>query len=113
MNRKLKQDFYKSVDPKKINTDTKFWMIVKPMFSNVNPMEQKIVLIEGEEILAKDEEVTECLNTYFVNITDSSILNATYNESNIRIWTSSRINIRIRNRHWRLCSPDSLIICSV
>ncbi len=77
MNRKLKRDFYKSVDPKKINTDTKFWKMVKPMFSNVNPMEQKIILVEGEEILTKDEAVAECLNTYFVNITDSLNLNAT------------------------------------
>ena len=44
---------------------------MKPMFSEVNPMEQKIIRIEGEEIFAKDEEVAECLNTYFVNITDS------------------------------------------
>ena len=48
MNRKLKPDYYNSVDPKKINTDTKFWKMVKPMFSNVNPMEQKIILIEGD-----------------------------------------------------------------
>ena len=95
MNRKLKRDFYKSVDPKKINTDTKFWKMVKPMVSNVNPMEQKIILIEGEEILAKDEEVAECLNTYFVNITDSLNLNASDNESNVEDSLDSRIDTAI------------------
>ena len=79
----MKRDFYKSIDPKNINTDTKFWKRVKPMFSNVNPMEQKIILIEGEEILTKDEEVAECLNTYFVNITDSLNLNVASYESNV------------------------------
>ena len=67
-----------------MNNDKKFWKMVKPMFSNVNPMEQKIILIEGEEILAKDKEVAECLNNYFVNITGSSNLNETYNEGNVK-----------------------------
>ena len=95
MNRKLKRDYYNSVDPKKINTDTKFWKMVKPMFSNVNPMEQKIILIEGDEILAKDEEVAECLNAYFVNITDSLNLNATDNERNVEDSLDSRIETAI------------------
>ena len=95
VNRKLKRDFYKSVDPKKINTDKNFWKMVKPMVSNVNPMEQKIILIEGEEILAKDEEVAECLNTYFVNITDSLNLNASDNESNVEDSLDSRIDTSI------------------
>ena len=38
INRKWKRDFYKSINPKKMNTDTKFWKIVKSIFSNVNPM---------------------------------------------------------------------------
>ena len=49
----------------------------------MDPMEQKIILIEGEEILTKDEDVAECLNTYFVNITDSLNMNATSFESNV------------------------------
>ena len=39
MKRKLKREFYKSVHPKKLNTDTKFCKLVKPIFSNANPME--------------------------------------------------------------------------
>ena len=48
------------------------------MFSNVNTIEQKIILIEGEEILTKDEVLAECLDTYFVNITDTFNLNAIF-----------------------------------
>ena len=65
------------------------------MFSNVNPIEQKSILIEGEEILAKDEEVAECLNTYFVKISDSLNLNATDNESNVEDSLDSRIDTAI------------------
>ena len=94
MNRQQKRDFYKSVDPKKTNSVTKFWNMVQPIFTNVNPMEQKNILVE-EEILTKDEAVAECLNTYFVTITDSLNLNATYNEKKVENSLDSRIDTAI------------------
>ncbi len=49
MNRKAKSDFYRST---RLNlgpyNEKKFWKAVKPMFSNGNPMGEKVVLIEDE-----------------------------------------------------------------
>ena len=41
------------------------------MFSNVDPTRDRIILIEGDKILSRDEEVSACFNKYFSNITDS------------------------------------------
>ena len=41
------------------------------MFSNLDPTRDGIILIEGDKILSRDEEVSECFNEYFSNITDS------------------------------------------
>ena len=46
-----------------------------PVLSNVNRMEQTIILIKREEMLAMDEAVAECLNTKHINITHSLNLN--------------------------------------
>ena len=48
-----------------------FWKMVKPTFSNVNPMSDKIILIEDEKVITDDTEIAESFNTYFLNITDS------------------------------------------
>ena len=71
MNRKAKRDFYHSVDVNKIDNDKKFWRAVKSVFSNGDPMGEKIVLVENGEVVSDDKIIAECLNTHFVNITDS------------------------------------------
>ena len=56
---------------KKIDNDKEFWKTVKPLFSNKNPMSEKIILIEDSKILSNDAEVAECFNEYFCNITNN------------------------------------------
>ena len=56
---------------KRIDNDKEFWKTVKPLFSNKNPMSEKIIVIEDGNILSNDAEVAEYLNEYFCNITDS------------------------------------------
>ena len=51
--------------------DKKFWRAVKPVFSNGDRMGDKIILIENGEVVSDDKIIAECLNTHFVNITDS------------------------------------------
>ena len=41
------------------------------MFSNGNPMGEKIVLIEEEVIISDDAMIAECFNSHFVSVTDS------------------------------------------
>ena len=71
INRKAKFDFYRSIEPRSIANDKTVWKAVKPMFSNRNPMGEKIVLIEDEVIISDDAMIAECFNSHFVNITDS------------------------------------------
>ena len=59
------------VQSERIDNDKEFWKTVIPLFSNKNPMSEKIILIEDGKILLKDEEVAECFNEYFCNNTDS------------------------------------------
>ena len=70
-NRKSKRNFYNSVYINAIDSDRKFWNAVKPMFSNRNPMEEKIVLIEDDIIISDDKVIAESFNSHFVTITDS------------------------------------------
>ena len=47
---------------------------MKPLFSNSDPMSNKIILAENGEILQEEVQVAESLNSYFLNIIDTLIL---------------------------------------
>ena len=80
LNIKTKREYFKSIQSTTIENGKKFWKTVKPLFSNTNAMGEKITLIEDDKILSKDEEVPECFNTYFTNITDSLDIAPTFRE---------------------------------
>ena len=44
---------------------------MKPLFTNKNPVSEKMILIDDGKIVSNDVEIAECLNTYFTNITNS------------------------------------------
>ena len=69
MNRKAKFYFFRSIEPRSLDNDKKFWKMVKLMFSNSSQMREKLVLIEV--IISDDTVVTECFNSHFINIIDS------------------------------------------
>ena len=71
LNVKAKKQHFMSIQSKTIDNENKFWKTVKPLFSNRNPMCEKITLIENGKILSNDEEIAECFNEYFTHITDS------------------------------------------
>ena len=49
-----------------------FWQTFKPLLSNkCSNSTRKVTLIDKGVLLSKDEEVSGCVNTYFVNITDT------------------------------------------
>ena len=71
LNIQAKRQSFTSIQSKTMDNDKKFWKTVKPLFSNKNPMSEKITLIEDGRILSNDVGVAECFNEYFCNITDS------------------------------------------
>lgn len=71
LNIQAKRQYFMSIRSKTIDNDKKFWKTVKPLFSNKNPMSEKITLIEDGKILSSDVEVAECFKESFCNIMDS------------------------------------------
>ena len=80
LNIQAKRQFFMSIQSKTIDNDEKFWKTVKPLFSNKNPMSEKITLIEDARILSNDVEVAECFNEYFCNFTDSLDIDPLFKE---------------------------------
>ena len=72
MNKQAKIKFYKNLDPKTLDSGKAFWQTFKPLLSNkCSNSARKITLIDEGALLSKDEEVSECFSTYFVNIIDT------------------------------------------
>ena len=44
---------------------------MNPFFSNVNPMSEKVILVDGEKIIADDTNIVQFFNAYFINTTES------------------------------------------
>ena len=80
LNIQAKRQHFMSLQSKTIDNDKKFWKTVKPLFTNKNPMSEKITLIEDGRILSNDVEVAECFNEYFCNITDSLDIDPLFKE---------------------------------
>ena len=78
MNRLAKRKFYMSIDTTFIGNDKKFYKTIKPYFSNVNPITDRLIFIQNDEIVSEDKMIAECLNSHFVNITNSLGLDPTF-----------------------------------
>ena len=68
LNRQAKSEYFNEVS----NTESSrpFWETCKPLFSNKHACgDSKIMLIENDKMLLKNEEIAEEFNQYFGNIT--------------------------------------------
>ena len=74
---------------------------MKPVFSNADPMGDKLILIEDGEVVSDDKIIAECLNTQLVNITNSLGLNLSFknNETDFSMEESIDIAIAKYNNH--------------
>ena len=95
MNRKAKCDFYHSVNANTIDNDKTFWRVVKPVFSNGDPMGDKIILIENGKVILNDKIIAECLNTHIVNFTDSLGLNPSFKNNETDLSMEESIDMAI------------------
>ena len=66
--RRTKKEYYRNLDPRKVADNRTFWRTVKPFLFNKSVENQKIILVEKEEILIKDNSVAKVLNNFFSNI---------------------------------------------
>ena len=93
MNRKAKRDFFHSLEANRIDNDKKFWKVVKPTFSNSDPMGEKLTLIENGENMLDDKAIAECLHSHFVSITDSLGQNTSFKSSETDLSVDDRVDM--------------------
>ena len=65
--RKTKKQYYGDLNEKNVLDNKKFWKTVKPFLSDKCPLNEKIIIVENDEIISNDKEVAEVLNTNIVS----------------------------------------------
>ena len=66
--RRTKKEYYGNLDSKKVTDNRTFWRTVKPFLSNKYIENEKLILVEKEEIVTNDSSVAKVLNNFFSNI---------------------------------------------
>ena len=70
--KKEKKKFFNNLDPSFVNDTKKFWKNIKSYFSDKGRNASKISLIgPNDNLISKDEDICEELNTFFETATDS------------------------------------------
>ena len=66
--RKTKREYYSNLDEKNIYDNKTFWKTVKPMLSKKIKFNERITLIENDEIIKTEKRTAEVLNAFFSNV---------------------------------------------
>ena len=69
LTKKVKKEYFENLNLNSITDNKKFWKSVKPNFTNKTKKNEKIILVENENIISENKEIAEIMNDYFVNIT--------------------------------------------
>ena len=62
---KEKRKFYNNIDISLVTDNKKFWKTVSPLFSEKYFSKRKLILVEDNNVVSKDGEVAETVNTFF------------------------------------------------
>ena len=52
-----KKQFYTNLDIKDVTDNKKFWKTVKPLLGDKGGLKEKILVVEKEQMITKDEEL--------------------------------------------------------
>ena len=66
-----KKKYYNNLDNTSITDNNIFWKTVKPCFSDNRIGQQKIVVVENDEIISNDDTLADTFNIFFSNIMDN------------------------------------------
>ena len=69
--KKERRKYYSNLDHKEITDNKQFWKTVKPFLSYKGQTGNKITLVDNNEIIITDEDVSEKFNSFFVNAVKS------------------------------------------
>ena len=76
--KKERKNYYSNINLSNITDNKKFWRTIKPFFTDKSNKTKPITIIKNNEIISKDQEVAETLNSFFENAVKS--LHITKNE---------------------------------
>ena len=66
--RKAKKSYYSNLDHKKIVDNKTFWKTIKPFFTDKGVNHDNITLVENEETVSDNKEISETLNNFFSEV---------------------------------------------
>ena len=68
LSRKSKREYFGNLNEKKVCDNKKFWSVAKPLLSNNVVSNEKITLIENNNIIKNNEKTATVLNSFFSNV---------------------------------------------
>ena len=68
LERKTKLDYFDKPNHKKVSYNKTFCKTLKPFFTDKGVNHDKILLVEGNEIISDNDEISEKLNNFFADI---------------------------------------------
>ena len=71
---KTKREYYSNLEEKNICDNKTFWEIVKPMLSKKIKVNERITLIENDEIIKTEKGTAKVLNAFFSNIVQNLVI---------------------------------------
>ena len=69
--RKTKTEYFQKLNVNDLSDNRKFWITIKPFFSNKDLNSSKLILKESNRLIKGEKELATVMNTFFVNITES------------------------------------------
>ena len=72
--RKSKKDFYNSLNVKRTTDKRKFWQPIKPNFNDKTPRDQRITLVDGDNVVTEEKDVAKKYKDRFEKIMEILIL---------------------------------------
>ena len=66
--RKAKKDYFDNLDLRNVTDNKKFWKTVKPLFTDKGMSHDKIILVEDNEIISENKQISEYFNKFFADV---------------------------------------------
>ena len=69
--RREKKNYYENMDQKRLLDNKTFWKVTKPLFSEKSKSNNKIILLENDNIIPEDPKVAEIFNDFFAKTVEN------------------------------------------
>ena len=99
--KKQRKRFYNSIDLRNFTDNRKFWKNVNPLFSDKSKSQNKITLVENDNIITEDTEVAQTFNDFFQNAVKNLNIDQSseYEESTVGITDPVEVALNKFKKH--------------